>query len=594
MALNTLADEYLGRIKDAVESKTALGRLSSWLEKHTTIGGRRFSFKDHEFQIDIVDSPHPDVAVIKPSQVGLSEGTARLYLGFLAVSPDTVGIYTLPTVNEALRFSKSRIDTIIKGSKYLSSAVNPGSDSSSFKQVGSSQAFMAGTFGKALISIPTDLLVNDEVDFSNPEVLVTAESRLSHSRFYNEVLDIRGIRRKFSTPTLPQIGIADAFDKSDMRRRLVKCKHCGKWFWPNFLQHVVVQGYDNSMEEITYLDVQDLEDRGLLKTAKLLCEHCHNPVSQQDLGPDRREWVAEKPHIVAREGYSVSPFDLPAYHSPTSILRKKIQFKEEEGHFRNFTLGLPYADASNSVLPDAVRKNTILLPAYPGTTNHYGCVAGLDVGKTSWLIIAVPYRVSGVTELHVIWTEQIKVNQQSEDQLFSTVVERFRQFRVVKAVCDAMPFTDTILRIQAQFAEQLVLPCMYTLTDRKLPNFQVKDSDNSLEANRTKSLNSLVKRVNNNLVKYAKTPDIKTLESHLQGMKRVDRLGDDGTWKSEWVRSGPDHYFHALNYTNMAAEMCEDILHTGWAPVPNVVQAIVGGRVESESPADPLQLFSKQ
>jgi hypothetical protein len=138
-------------------------------------------------------------------------------LGFVAISPDTVGIYTLPTVHEALRFSKSRIDPVIRGSKYLSSIIVNGNDSSSFKQLGTSQIFMAGTFGKALISIPTDILLCDEVDFSNPEVLVTAESRLSHSRLTNDELDIRGIRRKFSTPTLPQMGISALFEKSDQR-----------------------------------------------------------------------------------------------------------------------------------------------------------------------------------------------------------------------------------------------------------------------------------------------------------------------------------------------------------------------------------------
>ncbi len=587
--------EYIHRVRDAVESSSALGRLSHWLTKHTTLAGKKFSFKDHEYQEAIVDSTHPNQAVKKPSQVGLSELTARLILGFLAVSPDTVGIYTLPTVNEALRFAKSRMDPVIKGSKYLSNMISPGNDSSSFKQLGSSQLFMAGTFGKALISIPTDLLVNDELDFSNPEVIATAESRLSHSRFFDEILDIRGIRRKFSTPTVPGVGVSDLFDKSDKRYRLVKCKHCGHWFWPNFLVHVVVQGYDRIMDEITYAEVLHLDSRGLIETAQLLCEKCHGPITRTNLGAEYRDWVAERPHVRHVQGFQVSPFDLPAYHSPASLLRKKLEFKEEEGHFRNFSLGIEHSDASNSILPNAVKDNTTIRPQYPDSTSAYGCVMGLDVGKTSWLLVGKPMLNPGTMEttIHVFWAEQVNIRTGEEDILFETVVERIKQFRVSKIVCDSLPYTDTIIRICKRFPTGLALPCMYVLTDRKLPPYIVKNDETSVDANRTKTINSIVRKVNNNQVKFAKFPDIEVLEKHLQGMKRVDRILDDGSVDSQWVKSGPDHYFHALNYLNMAADMVGASIVSGFSPGVGIVKTVVGKNVKDDRVIDPLHLFNK-
>lgn len=588
-ALNPIAGEYLSRLKDAIERTSALGRVSFWLEKNTTIAGRPFSFVGHEFQREIVDETHPNTAVIKPSQVGLSECAARLMLGFVAISPDTVGIYTLPTVNEALRFSKSRIDPVIRSSKYLSSIIIGGSDSSSFKQLGTSQIFMAGTFGKALISIPTDFLVNDEVDFSNPEVLVTAESRLSHSRIYNEELELRGIRRKFSTPTLPQLGISALYDKSDQRKRLVRCKHCGHWFHPNFLFNVVIPGHDGDMAEITYLEVQDLDDRGLLAKAQLLCEKCHGVITKENLRPDYREWVAEFPHVRHTRGYAVSPFDLPDYHTPTSILRKKLEFKEEEGHFRNFTLGLSYADASNSVLPGVISENTELSPSYPDSTDAYGTVMGLDVGKTSWLTVGKPFG----DKLHIIWAEQIKIGINQDDELYTKVLLRMRQFRCVKLVCDAMPYTDTMLRIQRAFAPGQVLLCTYTLTDVRAAISRVRESDYTLETNRTKSLDVLVKRLNTNKLKFAHLADSKLMESHLQGMKRVDRFNSKNELVSEWLKTGPDHYFHSLNYLNLASRMVESGWANEWSPGITITQASVGANAEKQAPSDPLRLFSK-
>lgn len=585
--MNPFALEYFNRIKDAVERTSALGRLSFWLERHTRIAGKPYSFAGHEFQREIIDSSHPNMAVVKPSQVGLSELSARMLLGFLAVSPDTTGMYTMPTVIEALRFSKSRIDPIIRASEYLSQIMNAGSDSASFKQLGSSQLFMAGTFGKALISIPVDFLVNDEVNFSAQEVLVTAESRLSHSRLYDETLDVRGVRRKFSTPTVPSMGVSLMFEQSDGHKRLVKCKHCGSWSWPNFLQHVVVDGYGGSMEEISYVEVQGLEDRGLLSTARLLCEHCHNPLTLANLLPEYREWVAEKPHITHTQGFAVSPFDLPAYHTPASLLRKKLEYKEEEGHFRNFALGLPYADSSNSVLPDSVKDNTCLAPVYPDSASVYGCVAGLDVGKTSWLVVARP--VDG--QLHVIWAEQVVIRPGDEDSLFATVEKRVRQFCVVKLVCDSMPYTDTILRIQSRFEEGRVLPNSYTLQDRRLPMLKVQEVDWSVASNRTKVLDYLVKKVNNGAIKFARFPELPTMAAHLQGMKRVDRVNEKGEWSSDWVKTGADHYFHALSYMNIAAELAQDVAGGWWSPGVAITEAVVGSKAPPDVAVSPLAML---
>lgn len=586
--MDDVAREFVNRLKDATERTSALGRLSFWLEKSTVLGGRPFSFTGHEFQREIVDETHPNMVVIKPSQVGLSECAARLMLAFVAVSPDTVGIYTLPTVQEALRFSKSRIDPVIRGSKYLSSAMVSGSDSASFKQIGSSQIFMAGTFGKALISIPTDILLCDEVDFSNPEVLVTAESRLSHSRIFNEQLEIRGIRRKFSTPTLPQVGVSDLFDKSDQRRRLVRCKHCGHWFWPNFLHHVVVPGYDQSMAEITYLDVQRLDEKGLIDKAQLLCPQCHKPISKSNLRPEYREWVAERPSVLHTRGYSVSPFDLPDYHSPASILRKKLEFKEEEGHFRNFTLGIPFADASNSILPGSVARNTTLAPVYPESASTYGMIAGLDVGKTSWLVVG---KMVG-DEVHVVWAEQIRISMNQEDQLFATVIERVKQFRIARLVVDALPYTDTMLRIQHKFALGQVVLCTYNLNDRKVALYNYQEEHGQIEANRTKTLDTLVKRINTGQYKFARFPDNSLMEEHLQGMKRVDRSNDMGEVESAWMKAGPDHYFHALNYMNLASMMLAGQWSVEFTPGISITTAVVGSRSGEESRrVDPLHMF---
>lgn len=570
--LNPVASEFLNRIKDEVAKTSSLGRLSDWLVKNTTLHGKKYSFVGHEFQKSLLDEKHPNVCIIKPSQVGLSETVSRLVIGFLAVQNNSTAIYTLPTVNEALRFVKARIDPVIDGSPYIKSIMSTGNDSSSFKKIGGSAFYAAGTWGKDLISIPADIIACDEVDFSNPSVLKSAESRLSHSRFLHQELGIRGIRRWLSTPSVTGVGISAMFERSDKRRRLVKCKHCGEWSFPNFLENVVVQGYDRAFCELTAEDVIDLDERGLLATAKLLCPSCRNEITQENLEDEYREWVAECPSVINFRGYAVSPFDLPMYHNPESLLRKRIEYGNEESQFYNYSLGLPYDSSTNSISAEAVRDNTTLEPVRPGTPVP-GSVLGLDVGKTSWITIARPVRVNGVSELHVVWAEQVRVE---DDNLYTTVVERIKQFNVIRAVVDSAPYFDTIIRIQQAFPEGMVLPCSYTLTDRKLPSYLVNENTWTVASNRTKCFDLLAKNVNSGKVKFARFPEINTFSAHLQNIKRVERREDGEIVDISWVKSGAEHYAHSLGYAAMASQMIEAGEYINFAPSVKISQAFIG------------------
>ena len=574
MALDPYFHEYISRLKDGVARTSALGRLSDWLVKHTTLKGQPYSFDGHTFQKALLDEKHPDVCVIKPSQVGLSETVARLTLGFLAVQTGSTAIYTLPTVNEALRFVKARVDPVIDGSKYLKGIMSSGNDSSSFKRIGGSNFYAVGTWGRDLISIDADIVCCDEVDSSNPVVLKSVESRLLHSRFKHEELGVRGIRRYLSTPSVTGVGISAMFERSDKRRRLVRCRHCTHWFHPNFLENFVVQGFDRPFSSLTVEDVMDLDDRGLIETTKLLCPSCHNEVTLSNLGDEYREWVAENPSVTSFRGYLVSPLDIPDYHTPISILRSRIRYGAEESQFYNYTLGLPYDSSSNSISAEAVKQNTVLSPVFPGNPIS-GAVLGLDVGKTSWITVAKPVRVNGVTELHVLWAEQVRVEG---DNLYTTVIERIKQFGVVRAVVDSAPYFDTIIRIQAALPEGFVLPCSYTLTDRKLPSYLVNENTWTVAANRTKCFDLLAKNINTGKVKFAEFPEIKTFAGHLQNIKRIERREDGELVNESWIKvgSGGDHYAHSLGYAAIAAQMISAGEYINFAPLPSVREAFVG------------------
>ena len=338
----------------------------------------------------------------------------------------------------------------------------------------------------------------------------------------------------------------------------------------------MVPGYDQSLAEISASDIIDLDSRGLVAEAKLLCENCHNPITKANLGPEYREWVPEFPSVMHLRGYSVSPFDLPAYHSPASILRKKVEFKDEEGHFRNFVLGIGYADSNNSVIKDVAKDNIKTVRQTPDVVTISGLCIGIDVGKTSWLTVGK--EIDGVT--HVFWAETIRIGANQEDNLFDVVVKRVKQFRAIKVVIDSQPFTDTVLRIQKQFPPGLVWLATYNLDGKKTRTMAVDEKNGVIDANRTKTLNTLVKRLNTGRVWFSNMPEIPTIDAHLQGMKRVDRVSAAGEETSDWVKTGADHYFHSLNYLGMALEQVGSSIGTLWYPPTSITSAFPGRMAE--------------
>ena len=65
--------DHFSRVRDAINNVYGIHNLATWIEKYTYLDGKRFSFKSHEFQKDILADTARTSIVIKCAQVGLSE-----------------------------------------------------------------------------------------------------------------------------------------------------------------------------------------------------------------------------------------------------------------------------------------------------------------------------------------------------------------------------------------------------------------------------------------------------------------------------------------------------------------------------------------
>lgn len=575
------AELYLTRLRAGLSDTRDLSALAKWLvqnTRHPKDSTRQWSFKDHEYALGILSDRASKVAVRKCSQVGMSELSVRMALAMLGVYSGFKVIYTLPTSAFARKFTKDRIDTVISSSEVLKDLRNKDVDNSEQKQLGSSFLYIQGSFGQSsAISIPADALFRDEVDFSNAKTLSTFTSRLGHAAFNED--GGKGFIRDFSTPTVSKYGISESFEGSTEARYMVKHDKCGKWVAPSPVSDIVVPGFD---DKLFLLDKEDLEDERInVKDSWLKCPHCGNPISAENLADkDKRQWVHKYPSNYVH-GYQIMPFDVPTVN-PVSESVGNISEYEAKQDWVNFEWGLPYEDAENSFISEAVENNCTVQPVFPREHAASGCVAGLDVGKTCWLVIQK--QMGHFTD--TIWAE--KIRQTGDGNVVKTLMKRIKQYGIEKLVVDAGPDYSIALSMINKCKVNQAFACYYVRkTKDRLSTYDIDEPTQVINADRTKTISATAKKVNNGEIRFPKgLPETKDIKEHLSHMKKIVRTTNDGDRVEAWVSSGPDHFGMALNYSQIAANLMTNQGNILTIPRVPLVKKVLISSQSTDKPSD--------
>lgn len=556
LTVNRVHNDYvafLDRVRSQLSQTKDLRILARWIvenTRHPKYPGQNFSYLDHEFQEKIASDPSPESSTCKCAQIGLSELQARIALAFSYVFAPATSIYTLPTRAFAQKFTKTRFDTIIRHSPLLKSSKNVDNDSTELKQIGDSFLYINGTIGKsAAISVPADALFHDEVDFSNQDVLTQYMSRLGHA-------ENGGIRRYFSTPTVSGYGISERVKNSEQVYRYgIKCHRCAEWVFPIFKEDVVLPGFD---EEIVKLEKVDVEKGALdLKKAYLRCPSCHSPITQDNLcDVSARKWIGvAREHRPSAEyhstGYYVQPFDVPKVNPIEKTLRSIGSYKRTSD-WVNFALGDTFQDAETSFLTQDYKALSSMRVDGPLSTRMEGTVLGMDVGKTSHLVVG---KRLGPHRLDLIYAATFK-NDGSEDFL-QKIMSQARLFGVAKGVIDAGPDFSTSLGLIKRGRYMQFFACYYVRKARALlSEMDVEEEEQVVKVSRTHTLDRAAKLFNTGKLNIMQMEELPTILNHLGNLKRVkEPEAEEET--AQWVKVGPDHYGHAINYMLIADSLME-------------------------------------
>lgn len=541
------AKAFIQRLRALASQTKDLSKVAEWVEEYTMSPKdptTPWSFKDHEYQRAILNETRPIVEVRKCSQVGLSEIQVRMMLAMLHLFPGSTAIYTLPTTSFARQFTRTRVDPVIEASPLLKGMVPADNDSSELKQIGHSFLYVRGSFGqKAAISVPADFLFQDEVDFSDQGVLSTFNSRLGHA-------EEGGIRRRFSTPTVNGYGISLGFERTTKNWYMVRCNTCEEWVRPTFLEDVVLPGWDDSILKLEKEDIADKRYR--FDKAFIKCPACGSKLTQANLAdPESRQWVAEHPDAESA-GYQIQPFDVPRYNTPTKTLTSLLDYRRK-ADWVNFEMGMPYEDAETSFVKDIMRGSTAIPPVMPNRKAAHRCVMGIDVGKTSHLIIG--RRISDL-QIDLVYAERVR--QTSDDALLNRIMELSDMYGVIKGVIDAGPDFSTSMKVISNSWIHRFFACYYVKKAKTpLADIDIKEEEQVINAGRTDTFDRAAKLVNSGRVKFATLPEFDEVKQHLGNLKRVSTVTSTGDTVYSWVKTdGPDHYAHALNYMLIADSLC--------------------------------------
>ena len=549
---------YIDRLKSGVMSNVDIAGMSEWIianTSHPKDESKPWSFKGHEFQIDILNDPTNYVPISKCSQVGVSEIFARWVLGILAILSRSTAIYTLPTYGQVKDFSPLRLEPIIEASPYLTELLSKDVDNSGMKRIGDSHLLVRGAFTqRSAISTPAGILVNDEVNFSDPVAMTTFISRLGHEAD-------GGLHRLFSTPTVFGYGISAALEETDRRRYGVRCYSCHEMVFPIFMDDVKIPGFDETLENF---DRDDLSNPSYkIKESYLSCPKCRAEITQNNLlDVSTREWVPEFPD-KEHHGYQVYPFEAPGIKTPYRVL-KDLKTYKRRADWVNFAIGDAFEDGDTSFLQDSMDHSPVSLVITPRPNAAEGCVMGIDVGKTSNIVIGKPL---GRGRVDLVWAERVR--QTGEGALLQRINELHEWFGVAIGVIDAGPdFTTAMAYSQGNLIGE-AYACYYTraMSVNSLSHLTTNDEEAIIKAVRTESLNQLAKMVNARRMGIPIHPEMPVLKQHLRALKKVKNYNQSGEEVVNWVNTGPDHYGHALNYMNMAAELVE-IGDTGFVGIP--------------------------
>jgi len=447
--------------------------------------GMQVSFAGREWQIAILNSTAPNIAVRKPSQKGMTWALERYVFALLMryndkpyMYKDHLGndraryieaIYSFETVDKAGKWSRVRLEKVKKDNQFIRDALKTGkTDSTLLMQFGRTSLHLVGrTTASGVLTISGDIVIIDEKDRDqNPAISNQIGSRLLESPFMNTP-STKGILRSTSTPEVSGAGISLQYEESNQLEWEIRCVECDTWqvlTYPDCIEHFFEKG------ETFH---KDAYDNDLIPYWR--CQNCHKEIDWKTIGkwsaddPDYYEncrWTARKPEGynpetgMGLEGYQV-PF-ADAHRSALFFMAERDDTDHDLAYLHNHLLGLPYDDETKTLMPSNFNRVAGYKWGYNGKGKYVlGCDHNPAQGGFIVIWMQIHGTVSAVNEFGLwvcVYIEHLKRNNELWDSMASDgsiikgrLWELITEYEIDVAVVDLEPDTNEVEKVIKEF-----------------------------------------------------------------------------------------------------------------------------------------------
>jgi len=512
---------------------------------HRTTKGEPLDFVSSPFLLPIYQDQCQELVIMKAMQVFMTE---MLLCDALSLADEGLSIfYVLPTENLRNVMVHERLDRLLLSVPYYKSQSSkelrkiegiPDTDSVGLKAFGSKGILLfVGSNSKVpFLYFPADCVIIDEYDRCDQENLTMADDRLMASDYK--------LKRLASAPTVEGFGIDAEYAKTDQRRWMVKCEHCGKWNEVDFFKCVVQEVADR---QYALIDREWTEESG--RDVYIICPHCHKPFDRLSNG----EWVATYPSRAVHGYGSISQLlshktakdqagnVLPKVQGIVKDFFESLANEYKKQRFMNSVLGRPYtstgAKISRAMLDECVKAGQFY--NMPSRAEH--TMMGVDVGNNLHVVISEWQD----KKRRVVYIGKVKT--------FDDLHALISRFGVDIGCIDYEPERREALRFQENAICEVWL-CDYAPRERR-EETKMDYERQFVIADRTQVMDGVVADINSQVLLLpanASTIEDGEFYDHLCSPTRTF---DEQTGLYHWVHSKPDDFFHADVYERIASQI---------------------------------------
>ncbi len=487
------------------------------IQSKINLASGEFGWKNHEYQVEPMQSNARRVVIRKSTQMGFTEAYVLRCLHRLITQRYKMGIlYLFPTRDDVTDFSTSRFKPLLVDNYDAIGSYISDTDRANLKRINKSYIyFRSGRLGQTiegqktsskLKSIPVDACVFDEWDEMDPGAQEMAISRMQHSPHQDEVY--------LANPTIPDYGIDKMYQLSDQRVWMLTCEKCGT----------------ETCLELEF--PQCLERRG--QDVVRVCRKCGGIIL-----PSAGKWVAQYPGKDIA-GYWISHLN-SMYVAPRDLLDQWETDGLDKSNFYRLKLGMPYIGAT-----DRLSKNDVLACCGQDLVelrSSAPCALGIDVGST----------------LHVV-----VLTKPSEDQRkmifcgsfkeFEDVYDTVRNFNIQACVIDKYPETRKAREWGKSMSFQTFL-CEYRESTHGFAKWDEKGLE--IAVNRTElcdQTHDLVSTAGKFTIPR-RSEEINNYAVQMTNTAKILKTDpQSGVSKYLYIKlNSEDHYRHATNYAWLAS-----------------------------------------